>query len=473
MMPQIFPVTCHTDHVGPGSTFVAIQGKRENGLDYVPRALAQGATTIIVQQNTIIPPALEQQILQAGATVLYVDNTRRALASLSAEALHYPATALRIIGITGTKGKTTTCYVLEHILRSAGYKTALLSSVANKIVDTTLETELTTQHPDYLHVFFDQCVKAGVDYVIMEVAAQALSLDRVYGLTFDGIIFTNFDKEHGEFYHTLDDYFNAKFLIFQQAKSDAQVLINADDMWGQKILAMHKKFLSFSCSVPTAPYSATLNQNSIAGLNFTIACNGLAYSYACPMLIGVFNGYNLTAAVSMAHALGISAEHITRALITFSGVPGRLQQHHLASGARCFIDKAHNPSSFHAVLSTLRSITDHLIVVFGAGGDRDATKRPLMGAVAVHYADVIILTSDNPRSEDPRVIIQEIFAGIPAEHLHKVIIEVDRYSAIKKAYALSNANSVIALLGKGPDEYELVKGVKTHFSEREIITSLR
>jgi UDP-N-acetylmuramoyl-L-alanyl-D-glutamate--2,6-diaminopimelate ligase len=471
-LPTIFPVTCHTNHVGPNSTFVVIKGYNQDGVNYILTALEKGATVIVVQDDVELSPAITQTIAAHDARLERVANTRRALATLSAQALNYPAHKLKIIGITGTKGKTTSSFVLEHVLRSSGHTTALVSTVYNMINGQRFPMNLTTPQPDYLHVFFDLCVQSGVEYVVMEVAAQALSLHRVHGIEFDGIIFTNLDQEHAEFYPTMDEYFAAKSRIFEQCKPNAPHIINADDERCASLSEQHKNSVSFGIMSEKAHLKAEILGSVKDGIQFSATINGQTHTFACPALIGTFNVYNVLGVVGMATKLGIASDAIAHALQTFSKVPGRLEQYHMPNGARCIIDYAHNPSSYQAVLSTLRALTPHLIVVFGCGGNRDKSKRPLMGAIATEIADQVILTSDNPRSEKAEDIIADIKQGIAGEHAHKVLCELDRELAIKKAYALSCDGSIVVMLGKGPDEYQMVGTVKTPFSESGIIKSL-
>lgn len=477
VMPDAFPVTCHTDHVGPGSTFVAIKGHSEDGVRYISHALKKGAEKVVLQLDCELEQEIKEQIEQAGAHLDYVYDTREALAQLSAQAHGYPAKKLKIVGITGTKGKTTSVYLLEHILQKAGYKTALLSTVANKIDSTWLSTELTTQQPDYLHTFFDLCVQHGVEYVVMEVAAQALTLHRVAGIEFDGVIFTNFEPEHAEFYAKVEDYFAAKCKVFEHVKPNAPILVNADDIWGQKILSKfldsknNKNFLSFGLNSPDCAISADI-QETQSGLLFDLIWRGNKKQITCPMFVGNFNVYNLLGALGIAVMLDIPLCVAGQAVGSCGLVPGRMEEHKLPNGARCFIDYAHTPSSYKQVLSVLRSKTDHLIVVFGAGGERDHSKRPIMGEIASELADIVIITSDNPRSEDPQDIAQQISAVIAQANKNKIIYELDRELAIKKAYELSKPSSIIALLGKGPDEYQLIGSEKYAFSEKAILKSL-
>lgn len=470
--PTIFPVTCHTDQVGPGSTFVVIKGYSHDGVDYILTALNKGATAIIVQHDVLLPEAVMHAIIAHNATLECVADTRLALAQLSAAAVNHPAQKLKIIGITGTKGKTTSSFVLEHVLRSAGHKTALVSTVYNMINGQRFPMNLTTPQPDYLQQFFNECVNAGVEYVVMEVAAQALTLHRTHGIEFDGVIFTNFDQEHAEFYTTMDDYFAAKCLIFNQVKNGAPQFINGDDPRCTLLQEQYPNSISFGINSPKLNLKAHVFEPLNNGIQFATTLNNISYTFECPSLIGMFNVYNLLAVAGMAVYLGVSPEAVKAGLCSFKKVPGRLEQYHMPNGARCIIDYAHNPSSYQAVLSTLRSLTPHLIVVFGCGGNRDKSKRPLMGAIATQLADMVILTSDNPRLEDPATIVADIKQGIAHEYAHKVACELDRELAIKQAYNHSQAGTIVVILGKGPDEYQIVGTVKTPFSESAIITSL-
>ncbi len=472
VIPAMFPVTCHTKHVGPGSTFIAIKGQYEDGVHYILQALEKGASQLVVQDDAVIPSDIAHSIKRAAVKINYVANSRAALAQLSAQAAGYPAQNLKIIGITGTKGKTTTTHILAHIMRQAGYKTAFISTVKNVIADTEFPPSLTTPQPDYLHQFLKCCIEQGVEFVVMEVAAQALNLHRVDGITFDGAIFTNFSHEHLEFYTTLEEYFVAKCKLFEQCNKDATVLINCDDENGVRLLNDHPEFLSFGMQ-QRADFSAEISVQQLDHLTLTVLHNNKKNNFMCPSLPGVFNGYNVLAAVSVSLQLGIEPATIAHGLTTFPGVPGRLARYQLPNGATCVIDYAHNPTSYTAVLSLLRSVTNHLIVVFGAGGDRDVSKRSQMGAVASEIADVIIVTSDNPRMEDPNKIINDIIEGITPQCINKVIRELDREQAIKKAYTLSLSGSIIAILGKGADEYQIVGKRKSYFSEREIIQRLQ
>lgn len=474
MMPQIYNVACHTDYVGVGSTFIAIKGMKDDGIHHIKVALEKGASTIVVEKTAHVPSEIMELISAKQAELIVVDNARAALAQFSARAAGYPAQKLRIIGVTGTKGKTTSSFLLEHVLKSAGLRTALLSTVHNKILDTIVPTNLTTQHPDYLHNFFTLCVENNIDIVIMEIAAQATSLHRVDGLQLDGLIFTNFAQEHGEFYPTMDEYFAAKVAIVAQVKPGAPLLLNADDERVAALAKTHAHALLFGIHNMSAHYLSVILGNGLGMLKLQVVVDQFNdFTIECSSLLGDYNAYNILGVASLCLELGLSPETIASAIKTFGCVPGRLERYQLPNGANCFIDYAHNPSSYQAVLSMVRTMTPQLIVVFGCGGERDASKRPLMGAIAAEIADLVVLTSDNPRSENAQDIVHDILTGIDeAKRQSKVICELDREAAIKTAYAHSKAGSVIMLLGKGPDEYQLIGKQKFPFSEKKIVLSL-
>lgn len=484
MLPKIFPVTCHTDHVGQGTTFVAIRGYQEDGTKYIKTALERGATHIVVEYGTDTY-ALADLCYQHNATYAAVSNTRQALATLSAVALDHPANNLTLIGITGTAGKSSMVFLIDHILRSTGHKTAILSTVYNKILDASTHADNTTPESDYLQMFFAECVKQGVSHVIMEVSSHALSLDRVHGVTFNAIGFTNLSPEHLDFHKDMNDYFAAKAHIFNQIRPYGAVVINCDNEWGipafhhatPPATDLHATVYTFGAEPQPTSIQSTIHphiQFSLLKTSFegtTININSLFNTdITCPSLMGKFNGSNLCMASIICHSLDISTPDIVSALATFPGIPGRLQRHILQNGAYAFVDYAHKPGSFQEVLSTLRPHTSDLIVVFGCGGNRDTAKRPVMGGHAAQYADKIIVTNDNPRNEDEWDIINQILAGIPESKRSAVICQPDRRKAIADAVALSKEGSIIAILGKGHEDYVIIQGKKYHLDDFEEIS---
>lgn len=468
-LPQIWPVTCHTSHVGQGSTFVAIFGDRLDGAKFILQALKQGAAKIVVKE-TAINCELQLLIDKHGAQLVGVSDPRQALGELSAEAWGAPAKKLKIIGVTGTKGKTTSVYALRHVLEKAGKKVAMLTGVENFIYDQKFPSDLTTPQPDYLHMFFAQCVKAGVEYVVMEVSAQALSLHRVAQLEFAGIIFTNLEMEHSEFYSDIETYFAAKCQIFKLLAKTGFAILNVDDVWVQKILVerpCQQPLISFGQSDAQYKLEFT-HQGLLQGVKFGLHDSLHTLTVHAQNISGIFNVYNLAGVALAALNLGLSPDLISASMLDFAPAPGRLEIYQLPNGARGVIDYAHTPSSFRSILGLLRCETDHLILVFGAGGGRDPLKRPIMGEIATQFCDVVILTNDNPRHENPRSIIQQIIGG---QSENRFIIQPDRALAIKLAYQKSTLGSIIVLLGKGPDEYQQFGEEKYFFSDRQSLLS--
>lgn len=474
---KLFPVTCSTQNIAPEGTYVAIRGHSIDGHHFIPKAIERGAKTIVVDKK-----ANMQKLQQAHPSIIFeqVANTRQELALRSAQALKNPAEKLTIIGITGTKGKSTCTFLTHHLLSQSGYKAALLSGIYNKILDEQEASRLTTESADYLHMFFAECVKQGLTHVVMEVSSHALSLYRTYGITFAAVGFTNLEREHLDYYPSMEKYFAAKCLLFKQVKAGGSIVINGDDAWGlqatqqlltddvsQKIVSFFQKnqniIPSFDPGSMNKIKSFSIKSNSLDGLTLTLNNT----SISCPQLFGEFNAYNITMAALLAQSVGITANAAAQAVATFSGTPGRLQLHTLRNGAKAFVDFAHNASGMKAVLKALRPLTHHLIVVFGCGGDRDKGKRPAMGALARQYADEIIVTDDNLRTEKSHVIIDDILTGI-SNHNNLTVL-ADRKKAIAHAVKCSTPGSVIALLGKGHEEYYLVGNKKIYFSDREEI----
>ena len=472
-MPKKFLVTCHTDYVGEGSTFVAIPGHTTDGRVYIAHAIAKGAKRIVMQETDGVgsisteellgPPTwLEKITIRDGVQYLTVADARKALAIFASQAYGNPSHKLKIIGVTGTKGKTTTVHLLAHLLRSAGHSVELLSTVTNA---------RTTMPADWLHAFFAQCVKEEVDHVVMEVSAHALTLDRVYGIPFIAAGFSNMAHEHLEFYKTIEDCFEAKSKLFGLIAPGGAAVINTAQEWGRalstKVLAQNKVHLvTFGDTQDTLhnfPFSTQVAPHG--GIVCTFEIQGNELSLHAPSLLGSFNSQNIALAALLAREADVPQLAIKHGVKSFQGVPGRLQGHNLANGAQAFVDYAHNPSSFSAVLSALGEMTDDLIVVFGCGGDRDKTKRPLMGEVAARLSQHVFITGDNPRSEDLGDIINDIVTGIAPEYKDRVQVVHDRAQAIAQAAAISRPGSIIAILGKGHETTYTVGDSVTTFDD--------
>lgn len=390
LFPDVFPVTCHTRFVGAGSLFVALKGERLDGVDFIPEALLRGAREFALDRGRIAgfkPLCLcgvasaecsqdvEWRCASCGVVYYFPLSGRRFLAEMSAERLGFPARKLKVVGVTGTKGKTTTTFIAEHIAQSAGKKTALLGTVMARIGNKQCSAEMTTPTADQLHVFFSVCVHEGVDVVFMEVSSHALALEKLHGVDFDVVGFTNFGSDHLDFHRTIEEYFAAKLNIFNHVKSGGVAVLGLQSEWMKKAeaAALRKgiKIFSFGEEGAGASYSYELTQNSFQGVGFELMHNQQPFFKGLvPALFGAFNAANAVMAVLLNYALGVPVEGMSAALSAFVGVPGRLQKHVLRSGAYGFVDYAHNALAVDAVLKELRPLTDHLIVIFGCGGDR-------------------------------------------------------------------------------------------------------
>ncbi|NBQ16972.1 UDP-N-acetylmuramoyl-L-alanyl-D-glutamate--2,6-diaminopimelate ligase [bacterium] len=484
LMPDIFPVASHTKNIGPGSTFVAIKGLKEDGTHYILEALKRGATQIVIDETVELLPEINQAIVDTKATITRVKNTRKALADLSAKAANINWNDLTIIGVTGTKGKSTTTHMLFNLFKKTGASVACLNSVYNMINDTEFTAPLTTAQPDYLQQFLKLCVDNKVHYVVMEVAAQAFTYHRIDGIQFDAFIFTNLEREHGELYPTIEDYLKAKCELFMHTKINASVFVNSDDAAGA-IIIKQKAQLKRETYTNVIGYSLKNNFKAYYNVHYKalenksssviLMINNHKYTFSYTGFSGFFNAYNVTAALLALNTfIPITPTLLGAELFTFLPLRGRCEEYNLPNGARVIIDYAHTPNSFDAILRSTRQLTNNLIVIFGAGGGKDHEKRPMMGCIAAHWADTVILTSDNPRHEDPVAIVESIKSGIKDEvGQEKVIIELDRQQAIELAYQKAQEGTIIMLLGKGPDEYQIIGDVKMPFSEKQIVLGFK
>lgn len=476
-----FPVTSHTDYITTGSTFVVIKGQKEDGAVYIQKALERGASRIVVEQGTEFSAELASLIAEYDASVEYVGNARKALAYLSAEAAGHPAKKLKLFGVGGTKGKTTTVSMLAYLLKLCGKKVAFISTALvsldtgkEELADFDCTGTLTTPQPDYVHQFLKLCVEKGVEYVVLEVAAQAHTFFRLEDIEFEGVIFTNLDREHGELYPCMEQYFSEKQKLFSHVKKGGSVLINADDLYGQRLLEANTfGAKSFGLLSARSDYKATLLNDTLLEQDALIEYSGNAVACKYQGFPGAYNLSNVVGAVGLLAEQKFPLEMLAQKSIAFPPVPGRLEMQALTNGALAVIDYAHTARSFEHVLSLMRSRTQQLIAVFGAGGGKDVDKRPAMGEVASRLADTVIVTDDNPRFEDSIVISDQIVSGVSAKNKYKVIVIHDRQRAIEKAYELSSAGSIIMLLGKGPDDVQIVKGQRLFFSEKQVLAQLQ
>ena len=495
-----FPVTSHTDFVMPGGTFVVIKGLKEDGTKYILQALEKGAKTIVIQQGSYLSLEHEQAIIDYQAKILWVENPRQTLALLSAQAAGNPANRLMLFGVTGTKGKTTTSWMLGYLLAGLNKKVAFVTTAGlflttdgkkNELDDFELKEYLTTPQPDFLHQFLKLCVEKGIEYVVLELAVHAITFERIYGLSFDGLIFTNLDREHAELYPCMEQYFEEKAAIFRHAKDDAALLIHGDDVYGKRLLARYPEASSFGISKELGFLESGFASNDVihkksfdyTGYLVADQCTHqkvviqdskknktllTGYSF----FPGNYNYTNFLAAAGLLLKKGFDLSPFEGKNVVISPVPGRMEFYSLPNDVICCVDYAHTAGSIEAVLKTMRPFTNRLVAIFGAGGAKDTVKRPLMGKVAACYADQVVITTDNPRHEDPLLIAEQIVAGVLLQDLPKVTIQLDRQQALLAAFEQSIPGTIIMLLGKGGDFGQIRNGVIEPYSERGSIDKI-
>ena len=440
--------------VQPGDLFVAIRGFATDGHQYIGKALAQGAAAIVCEEAP------------AGAPAVVVKNARQALAEIAANRFGHPADSMVMLGVTGTNGKTTTTYLVKHMLEQAGHKVGLIGTNQNMIGSEVIETERTTPESYELHALFARMRDAGCTHVIMEVSSHSLVLDRVHGVRFAVGAFTNLTQDHLDFHKTMAGYRKAKAMLF--AVSDKGV-INLDDDAAEAMLADAKcPCLTFSREKDAADLTAKNIKLHADGVEFVAAAKGEMARVRLG-IPGQFSVENALAALGMVLQAGMPLADAAKALATAQGVKGRVEVVPTDTDYTVLIDYAHTPDGVENVLRAVRGFAKgRVVAVFGCGGDRDSTKRPKMGKIAADLADFCVVTSDNPRTEDPKAIIDDILEGMQGTKTPMEVI-VDRPEAIHWALAHAKKDDVIVLMGKGHETYQEVNGVKHHMDEREIV----
>ena len=454
---EITFITDNSAKVCEGCIFICIEGRRFDGHTKAAEALEKGAAAVVVQKDL----GLENQIL--------VENTRSAYAKICAAFYGHPEKELKIIGVTGTNGKTTSCFILKSILDKLGYKTGLLGTVKNIVGDKEYPAALTT--PDCYELFglFREMVDYGCEYCVMEVSSQALDQRRVDGIRFDAAIFTNLTRDHLDYHGTFENYKAAKHMLFEN--SDLAVLNIDDESAMEMVENTDCRTVTFSVNNDRCDYSAKNIRISASGVKYELVSNSNIgrVKFAVP---GNFSVYNSMGAIICLVEMGMDFKDVLDAVAECIGVPGRMEVVPTDTPYTVLIDYAHTPDGLENVLSTVREITEgKVIVVFGCGGDRDKTKRPIMGEIAVKMADVAVVTSDNPRSEDPESIIEDITAGISRGNA-KVIVDSDRTNAIEKALEAAKEGDIVVLAGKGQETYQILASGKIHFDEREVVAKI-
>lgn len=445
------------------SIFVAIKGYKQDGHKYVLDAINNGAIAIVLEDNSSVPDEIFDH---THVTKILVKDSRIALAEISDCFFKHPSTKLKLIGVTGTNGKTTTTYFLKSIFEEGKIKSGLIGTIANYIGNQKLDSNMTTPESSDLNLLLMNMVNEGCKYAVMEVSSHSLYLKRVYKLNFSQAIFTNLTSDHLDFHLTIENYLNTKKILFDSLNENAIAIINKDDKFHTEIVKDTKaKIFSYGQDKKSDFIISNINV-SLNGTKFNIIYKNNSYEISTS-LIGEFNAYNATSAFVSALLLGIDEMTIINGIKNTLQVPGRFE---VLSGKnkKVIIDYSHTADSMEKALLNIKKLIDiqtKIITVFGCGGDRDKTKRPVMGKIAVDYSDKVYITNDNQRTEDPEQIIKDILSGIDKDNYEVVF---DREEAIKKAIQNADENSVILIAGKGHEDYQIIGTKKFHFSDKEV-----
>lgn len=461
---EITSITYDSRRVTKGALFVALPGEKVDGAEFIRQAIDRGAEAVVT----------EKPLTPGKVTSVKVPDARKALADLSSAFYRYPAGKLKLVAVTGTNGKTTTTFLLKHLLESAGLRTGLIGTVRYEIGERLLPATRTTPESLDINVMLSQVVSSGGKAAVMEVSSHALVQSRVHGMEFNVAIFTNLTQDHLDYHRTMTEYFEAKAKLFaqlaNQSRKEGTAVINIDSPYGEQLIRRHGR------EVPVITYGVGANADFRAGnfrteagqTTYQLDANGKMFLVRLP-LIGRFNVYNSLAALAAVSALGLNLRECVQALAKAPQVPGRLEAVPIKRQFQIFVDYAHTDDALVSVLKTLRELNPaRLIVVFGCGGSRDRAKRPKMGAAASEYADYAIVTSDNPRKEDPEAIIADI---VPAMRVGKFEVIVDRQEAIFRAVALAGPRDIVLIAGKGHETYQEFADSTIPFNDVEVVAS--
>lgn len=441
-----------------GSAFFAIPGTQVDGHAFIPQVIAAGCTCLVVEKTPENVPE--------GISLVLVKDATEALAEAAGAFYDHPSRKLQLVGITGTNGKTTTVTLLFELFKKLGHRCGLISTVQNKIQEQVIPATHTTPDALALNQLLSEMVQAGCTHVFMEVSSHAVVQKRIHGVQFKVGIFSNITRDHLDFHHTFDEYIKAKKGFFDGLGKEAFAITNADEKRGDVMLQNTKATKKTYGILNIADYKGKILANEITGLQLNF--DGLDFQ---AQLIGNFNAYNLLAIYAAARVLGESKEEVILQLSTLRTAPGRFEQFVGKDGKMAVVDYAHTPDALENVLKTIQAIRQKqqkVITVVGCGGNRDAGKRPIMAEIAAQLSDFVVLTSDNPRLEDPNLILQQMEAGIPAEKKLAYDIVPDRHAAIEQAITkLAKSNDIVLVAGKGHETYQDIQGVKHHFDDKE------
>ena len=456
---EITGVNIDSRRIKAGHLFVAIRGTQVDGHQFIDKAIELGADAVLCEE---LPEKLSDHV-----TYVQVESTEDAVGKVATLFYGNPSHKLKLVGVTGTNGKTTIATLLYNMFRKFGYKVGLLSTVCNYIDDVEVPADHTTPDPIELNELLAKMVEAGCEYAFMECSSHAIHQKRIGGLKFAGGLFTNLTRDHLDYHKTFENYRNAKKAFFDSLPKDAFAITNADDKNGM-IMVQNTKATVKTYSIRTmADFRARILECHFEGMYLEIDGREVGVQF-----IGKFNVSNLLAVYGAAIMLGKKPEDILLVLSTLHSVSGRLEPIHSPEGFTAIVDYAHTPDALANVLNAIHEVLDgkgHVITVCGAGGNRDKGKRPLMAQEAVRQSDKVIITSDNPRFEDPQEIINEMLAGLNEQQMRKVISIVDRKEAIRTACMMAQKGDVVLVAGKGHENYQEIKGVKHHFDDKEVL----
>ena len=448
--------------VSTSSMFIATVGTLVDGHQFIASAIEKGASVIVCEK---LPEQLDATI-----TYVVVENSSRAMGLIAAAYYQHPSKKLKLVGVTGTNGKTTVATLLSNLFQALGYKVGLLSTVENKINNTVIPSSHTTPDSITINELLLAMIEANCDYCFMEVSSHATVQERIAGLSFTGGIFTNISHDHLDFHHTFDEYIKAKKYFFDQLPASAFALTNSDDKRGAVMLQNTKAHPKTYALQSMATFKAKIIENQFSGLFLNIDAEEVWFK-----MVGSFNAYNLLAVYATAMLLDQDKTRVLTILSTLSGAEGRFDYTIAPNGVIGIVDYAHTPDAIKNVLQTIANIrkgNETVIAIVGCGGDRDKTKRPIMAEVACKLSDKVILTSDNPRTEDPAAILKEMEAGVPISLKKKTITIQDRKEAIRTACHLAKSGDIILLAGKGHEKYQEINGVKFPFDDKQIFSEI-
>lgn len=460
---QIYGITYNSLMVKDNFIFCAIRGTATDGNIFISQAIEKGAKVVLTEVAPVNP--IE------GITYLIVENVRKSMALIANKFYDYDKNISKIIAVTGTNGKTTITFLISSLLRGLGYRTAIIGTTGIFIDDDVLPSTHTTPESVHLYELIHSINSRGVDYIVMEVSSHSLAQHRVYGIDVEVAIFTNLSPDHLDYHKTMDNYAAAKKILFDSLKHKSFAVVNADDHYADFIASSLQNEQIIRVGQNThSDFIIDVPSSSITGINFNLLLknSGLKININSK-LIGDFNIYNLALSLAALSCLGFDINQLSNLTSTIEGAPGRMEFIQLKTGAVGVVDYAHTPDALEKAIKTLKSLNQggKIITVFGCGGDRDKSKRPLMGKIASVLSDLVIITNDNPRSEDPNVILNEIVQGIDNSFIHKISIIPNRSEAIEKAVNISKTTDIILVAGKGHEKYQIFGNEKIYFDDKE------